>query len=257
VVGEREWLSLYQQRPTADQGTYFRREWFANTYSEKPPHLNVYITGDFAVTPGDGDFTELGVWGVAGDGQVYALDWWHGQTTADIWVTALLALIQRWRPLFFAGETGPIRRAVEPLMSRMMQEQRIYCAMEWLSHSGGNKEALCRSFQAMAAQGRIRFPKDSRWAERVVDQLLRFPSAKHDAVCLAASSTKCPARRVASRSINPWEWSSGKEAGRRPVPSDSCDADRECHCARRRAGDRPREGDELLSRGYLARPSQY
>jgi predicted phage terminase large subunit-like protein len=180
VVGEREWLSLYQQRPTADQGTYFRREWFANTYSEKPPHLNVYITGDFAVTPGDGDFTELGVWGVAGDGQVYALDWWHGQTTADIWVTALLALIQRWRPLFFAGETGPIRRAVEPLMSRMMQEQRIYCAMEWLSHSGGNKEALCRSFQAMAAQGRIRFPKDSRWAERVVDQLLRFPSAKHD-----------------------------------------------------------------------------
>jgi len=180
VVGEREWLALYQQRPTADQGTYFKREWFADTYEAKPQGLNVYMSGDFAVTPGDGDYTELAVWGVDGEGKVYALDWWHGQTAADVWVTALLALIQKWRPLFFVGETGPIRRAVEPLMERMMQEQRIYCAMEWLSHSGGNKEALCRSFQAMAGQKRIRFPKDSRWAERVLDQLLRFPTAKHD-----------------------------------------------------------------------------
>jgi predicted phage terminase large subunit-like protein len=180
MVGEREWLALYQQRPTADQGTYFRRDWFSETYTEKPSHLNVYISGDFAVTPGDGDFTELGVWGVDKAGTLYVLDWWHGQTSADIWVTALLALVQKWRPLFFVGETGPIRRAVEPLMERMMQERRIYCAMEWLSHSGGNKEALCRSFQAMAAQKRVRFPKDARWSERVLDQLLRFPSAKYD-----------------------------------------------------------------------------
>lgn len=180
MVGEREWLALYQQRPTADEGTYFRREWFAETWSTKPDHLNVYISGDFAVTPGDGDFTELAVWGIDRSGTLYALDWWHGQTSADVWVTALLAMVQKWRPLFFVGETGPIRRAVEPLMDRMMQERRIYCAMEWLSHSGGNKEALCRSFQAMAAQKRVRFPKDARWSERVLDQLLRFPSAKHD-----------------------------------------------------------------------------
>lgn len=180
AVGERSWLALYQQRPTADQGTYFRREWFDNRWTDKPPHLNVYISGDFAVTPDDGDFTELAVWGVNREGDVYALDWWHGQTSADIWVTALLSLVQRWRPLFFVGETGPIRRAVEPLMARMMQERGIYCAMEWLPHGGGNKESQARSFQAMAAQQRIRFPDDSVWAERVLDQLMRFPTAKHD-----------------------------------------------------------------------------
>lgn len=179
VVGERDWLALYQQRPTADQGTYFRREWFAEMYADTPPHLNVYMTGDFAVTAGDGDYTELAVWGVDANGIVYALDWWHGQTSADVWVTAMLAMFKRHRPLFFVGETGPIRRSVEPLMDRMMQEQRIYCAMEWLP-TVGNKEAMARSFQAMAAQKRVRFPKDSRWAERVVDQLLKFPSAKHD-----------------------------------------------------------------------------
>lgn len=180
VVGEREWLSLYQQRPTTDQGTYFKREWFDNPYTEIPVGLNVYMTGDFAVTPDGGDFTELAVWGVDAAGVLYCLDWWYGQTSADIWVTAMLAMIQKHRPLFFVGETGPIRRAVEPLMDRMMQEHRIYCAMEWLPHSGGNKEALCRSFQAMAGRNRVRFPKDSRWAERVIDQLLKFPAGKHD-----------------------------------------------------------------------------
>lgn len=180
VIGERDWLALYQQTPTQDQGTYFKREWFGNTYTEKPANLNIYMTGDFAVTPGDGDFTELAVWGVDASGDVFALDWWTGQTSADVWVTAMLSMFQRWRPLFFVGETGPIRRAVEPLMERMMADQRIYCAMEWLPHSGGSKEAQCRSFQAMAAQRRIRFPADSRWAESVLDQLMRFPSGKHD-----------------------------------------------------------------------------
>jgi len=180
VVGERDWLALYQQRPTADQGTYFRREWFDNRWTEKPRHLNVYLSGDFAVTPGDGDYTELAAWGVSESGDVYALDWWHGQTSADVWVSVMLAMIQRWRPLFFVGETGPIRRAVEPLLDHMMREQRIYCAMEWLAHGGSNKEAQARSFQAMCAQRRVRFPADSVWAERVIDQLMRFPSARHD-----------------------------------------------------------------------------
>lgn len=180
AVGERDWLALYQQRPTADQGTYFRREWFAERYKDAPANLNIYMSGDFAVTPGGGDYTELAVWGVDGAGLIYALDWWHGQASADVWVTAMLSLIQRWRPLFFVGETGPIRRAVEPLMDRMMADQRIYCAMEWLPHSGGNKEALCRSFQAMQAQKRVRWPEQSKWSERVIDQLLRFPAGKYD-----------------------------------------------------------------------------
>lgn len=180
AVGERDWLALYQQKPTADQGTFFKREWFTERYKEQPANLNVYMTGDFAVTPDGGDFTELAVWGVDERGDVYALDWWHGQTSADVWVTALLSMVQRHRPLFFVGETGPIRRAVEPLMERMMSDQRIFCAMEWLPHGGANKEAHARSFQAMQAQKRVKWPEQSKWAERVIDQLLRFPSAKHD-----------------------------------------------------------------------------
>lgn len=178
AVGPRDWLALYQQRPTAEDGDFFRREWFLERYTTPPPGLKVVITGDFAVTGGGGDFTELGVWGY-GDGLLYALDWWSGQATSDVWIDALLDLVDRWKPQWFVGETGPIRRAIEPTLKRRMGERRTYVATEWLSHAGSDKATNARAFQAMAAQGVIRFPR-TEWSARVVDQLLRFPAAKHD-----------------------------------------------------------------------------
>ncbi len=178
AVGPRDWLALYQQKPTADDGTFFKREWFRDRYTELPPNLKTIITGDFAVTDGGGDFTELGVWGF-GDGKFYALDWWSGQADPSVWIDTLLDLIRKHKPLWFVGETGPIRRALESTIKRKMQERKTFVATDWLSHGGADKAVNARAFQAMCAQGQVLFP-DTEWAERVVDQLLRFPTAKHD-----------------------------------------------------------------------------
>lgn len=176
AIGPRKWLALYQQQPTAEEGEYFKAEWF-RYYSEAPTSLNVYLSGDFAVTEDDGDFTELAAWGVDPLGNLYALDWWTGQQTADVWIAALLNMVRRWKPIRFIGEGGPIRRAIEPFLGKAMQETRTYCATEWLT--GGDKAANARSFQAMLACGRVYFPR-TEWAEKLRDQLLRFPNAKHD-----------------------------------------------------------------------------
>ena len=131
------------------------------------------------MTESDGDFTELGVWGVDHMDNVYALDWWFGQNTADVWIRELLNRVDRFKPLWFVGETGPIRRAVEPYLLKAMTERQLYVACEWLPHGTANKEANARSFQALASVGKIRFPRTA-WAEHVIDQLLRFPSGRHD-----------------------------------------------------------------------------
>lgn len=178
AVGPRDWLALYQQQPTADDGTFFKREWFRDRYTELPKGLRVVITGDFAVTEGDGDFTELAVWG-QGDGKFYALDWWHGQADPSVWIETLLDLVRKWKPLWFVGETGPIRRALESTIRRRMQERNTFCATDWLPHGGADKAVNARAFQAMCAQGQVQFP-DTEWAERVIDQLLRFPAGKFD-----------------------------------------------------------------------------
>lgn len=179
----RSWLSLYQQKPTSDEGTFFKREWFdAHKYESAPDpdELSIYMSGDFAVTDNGGDFTELAVWGVDHLDHAYVLDWWSGQTTADVWTKALLDRAERWKPLWFVGETGPIRRAIEPFLQKSMVERSQYVACEWLPHGTANKEANARSFQALASVGRVRFPQGIAWAERVIDQLLRFPSGRHD-----------------------------------------------------------------------------
>lgn len=177
AVGPRDWLALYQQEPTAEEGDYFRREWFRR-YDALPKDLNVYLTGDFAVTADGGDFTELAVWGVCPMGNMYALDWWSGQTTSDVWIARMIALFKRFGPIKFIGEGGPIRRAVEPYLKKAMDEARIWTILEWLT-GGGDKAANARSFQAMAANGRVYLPANE-WAETLIDQLLKFPNGKHD-----------------------------------------------------------------------------
>lgn len=177
IIGPRDWLALYQQRPTAEDGTYFKKEWF-RTYREAPERMTIYMSGDFAVTEGDGDYTELAVWGVDQLDNVYALDWWNGQVSSDRWAAEFIRLIKRWNPVVFIGEGGPIRGAMEPLLNRMMRDERAYVVMEWMPNRN-DKSANARPLQAFMANGRFHFPA-TEWAERVQDQMLRFPDGKYD-----------------------------------------------------------------------------
>ena len=183
VLPARDWHSLYMQEPRAEQGTYCQREWFANRYDKAPDPLNVYIVSDLAVTePGSGrdpDYTEHGVFGLGADDTLYVLDWWSGQVTADVWIEELLRLVKRWSPVCWFGEGGVIARATEPLLRRTMRERRIYCRTEYVTPIN-DKEIRGRAFQGRAHAGRVRFPAGEAWADRVIEQCVRFPGGRHD-----------------------------------------------------------------------------
>ena len=152
-------------------GFLFKREWMKE-YERIPEHLNIYMSGDFAVTQGDGDFTELAVWGVDSRGTIYALDWWAGQETSDLWISVLLDKVQMWSPQRFIGETGQIRRAIEPGLTRAMRERGVFVACEWLAHEG-NKVAHASAMMGLMASGSVMWPKKD-WAQRVINQLCNF-----------------------------------------------------------------------------------
>jgi predicted phage terminase large subunit-like protein len=175
----RSWLSLYQQKPTAEQGTYFKREWI-NLYDHKPTNLTIYLSGDFAVSEGGGDWSELAVWGVDAQNNIYALDWWSGQTTSDAWVNRILEFSAQYKPIFLVAESGVIRKSVEPWLRKEMEVKREYIACEWLPTTG-DKPAMARSFQAMCSAHKVHFPKTD-WAARAINQLMKFPAGSHDDV---------------------------------------------------------------------------
>ena len=176
VIGTRDWGALYQQNPTPAEGTLFKRDWF-NRYREAPDLMNIYISSDYAVSD-EGDFTEFGVWGIDTDFNLWALDWWYGQETADVWINELLKLAKQYKPMCSFGETGVIRKAVEPFLTKQMRRDRVFFRQEWITRTT-NKVAMARAFQGLAASGKVYIPHTD-WGDRLIKQLTEFPAAKHD-----------------------------------------------------------------------------
>ena len=174
TVGPREWSALYQQQPQPDEGTFFKREWF-NAWNPADRHtLRYYGSSDYAVTDGGGDFTVHTVWGVDSEGDLYRVAQWKGQTASDEWIEQKLDLIAKYKPLCWFGEGGVIQKAVEPMLRRRMRERNVHCRLEWLP-SVADKPTRARSFQAMAATGRVHFEQNADLSEFLV-----FPAGKHD-----------------------------------------------------------------------------
>jgi predicted phage terminase large subunit-like protein len=174
----RTWSSLFQQKPTPEDGDYFRRDMF-RWYESAPKQLRVYGASDFAVTDGDGDHTVHGVFGVDPVGNIYALAWWRGQTSADVWIDELLTLADKWQAVKWFGEAGPIRRSIEPYLRKRQQERGKFVNMDWLA-SVSDKPTRARSIQGRIAQGMVYFPSGKDWANDVVSQCLRFPNTDDD-----------------------------------------------------------------------------
>ncbi|MEL6646633.1 MAG: terminase family protein [Pseudomonadota bacterium] len=176
-LSSREWTALYQQEPTPDQGTFFERQWFKR-HDAAPENVRKFIFSDFAVTEDDGDFTEFGVFGIGADDVAYECDWWSGQTTSAAWIERAVDLMEKHKPHAFFGETGVIRRAIEPALRKRMRERKVFCRLVWLTRSL-DKAASARAIQARAENGLVSI-SNSFEGSAVIDQAVAFPAGKHD-----------------------------------------------------------------------------
>ena len=175
----RNWGALYQGRPTQDEGTYFKRDWF-NRYplGKQPDYLAHFGASDYAVTEGGGDFTEQGIAGLCPEGKLYILDWISGQEESDVWVDDLLDLTKKWDTLIHGAEVGQIKKAVSPWLNKRSRKRNIYVNIEAMSHVG-DKAANARSFQAMAKLGLVYIPICD-WGDELIRQLVKFPAGAFD-----------------------------------------------------------------------------
>jgi predicted phage terminase large subunit-like protein len=178
IHSPREWNSLYQQNPTPDEGNFFKREWFKRFDLKDAPEVRKYIATDYAVSEGKGDFTEFGVWGLDASQDLYAMDWWYGQETPDVWIDAELDLIVEHSPLTVYGEKGVIQKSTDPILMKRSSERRVYADFQWLARTA-DKAAMSQSFRARASMGKVYIPYTD-WGDRLINQLCAFPSGKYD-----------------------------------------------------------------------------
>ena len=176
----RVWSALYQQEPTPDEGDFFKQEWF-HPLDIQPAHklMRCYGASDYAVTDAGGDWTVHIVIGVDHLNNLYLLDVWRGQTTADVWVDALCDLIAKYKPMAWAEETGQIKASIGPFLVKRMQERRVYVNREQFP-TRGDKATRARSIQGRLALDGIMYPKNAPWAAAFLAEILNLWAGKYD-----------------------------------------------------------------------------
>lgn len=179
AIGERDWSALYQQRPTPDEGAYFKRDWF-NTYREVPKHLRIYGASDYAVTKDGGDWTVHIVCGVDPDENIYVLNVWRKQELTDTSVDAFCQLVKDYKPMMWAEDRDQIVNSIGPFVNKRMRELKAYCRREQISMGRQDKPMRARAIQARASMGRVYLPAEAPWLSDFMGELLMFDAGKHD-----------------------------------------------------------------------------
>ncbi|WMT88271.1 phage terminase large subunit [Pelagibacterium sp. 26DY04] len=176
----RTWASLYQQRPAPEEGDLFRREWL-RPYEVAPERstLMVYGASDYAVTADGGDYTVHIIVGIDAEGRLWLLDLWRGQTSSEQWVESFCDLVLRWKPSWWAEETGQIRAGVGPFLDRRIRERKAYVPREAFP-TRGDKAIRAQSIRGRMALDGLYVPKHAPWYSAFESELLTFPTGRND-----------------------------------------------------------------------------
>lgn len=181
----RHWSALYQQRPTADEGTFFQKS-MVRYHNSPPPKetLKVFACWDLAVSQKQtADYTAGVIAGLDYLDQLYILDVIHFRGDADKIAEAIVTSAVRWGVELVGIEKGQLELAIKPTLTRMMRDKRVTFALA----EGENalvpitdKMSRARPLQGLMQQGRVFIDSSQPWSEDLVDQLLRFPVGIHD-----------------------------------------------------------------------------
>lgn len=189
----RTWTSLFQQRPAPLTGEFFKAEWLQPFEEIKRgkykvvstgrtfniDELTIYGASDYAVSVDKNDYTVHVVVGVDANSNIYLLDLWRKQTGPDEWIEALCDMILKWKPVGWAEETGQIRSAVGPFLTKRLRERRAFVARAQFP-SRKDKAARAQSIRGRVAELGLHVPHHLAWYPDFRSELMSFPNGRND-----------------------------------------------------------------------------
>ena len=173
--------ALYQGRPTAEGGTFFKAD-YIKTYKkhELPEDLRYYSASDHAVSMLQGrDRTCLLTVGVDDEDDIWVVDAAWRQMPADKAVDAMLGIIMRFKPLHWWAERSQISKSIGPFLRKRMLETKTFASIIEVVPLA-DKQTRAQSIQARMAMHKVHFPEHAAWWPMARDELMRFPNGQHD-----------------------------------------------------------------------------
>lgn len=178
TLGSREWLSLYQQKPTSDEGNLFERSWFKFYEIHELPRVFDTITISWDMTFKDGsetDFVVGQVWGKSG-ANMFLLDQVRQRLSFTKTKVEFIKLAGKYptayRKLVEDKANGPA--IIDSLKSTIPGIIPI--------EPDGSKYARASAITTFFEAGNVFLPSKSwcPWVSAYVDELAEFPNGAHD-----------------------------------------------------------------------------
>jgi predicted phage terminase large subunit-like protein len=179
---QRWWNALYQQNPAAEEGAYFRKEWFQG-YGTAPRRIDctVYQAWDFAITEKAlSDYTVgVTIMQDANDNLSVVDVRRFKMGDGDELMRIVVSYAKEFMPDLIGFEDGQIWKALASTFTKTCQENSYYPAYEVLQPLT-DKMVRAQPLRGRMQARKIWFDKSAHWYNDLQQEFLRFPTGKHD-----------------------------------------------------------------------------
>lgn len=180
---ERAFNALYQQRPTAEDGEFFKAEHVVTYLPHERPALEsmkIYMASDHAVAEKQhNDRTCILVIGLDRNDNLWVLDCYWARADTSIVVEKLIDMIVKWKPMSWWAEDDHIVKSIGPFLKQRMRERKVYMGRSKVA-SYADKSKKAQAIKGRMEMGMVFFPKNAPWFSNARDELLKFPRGVHD-----------------------------------------------------------------------------
>lgn len=178
-VSSRDWIAQYQQKPTPDEGSIFKREWF------RIEELDLHIRGN-TVQCWDTAFSERreADYSVCTTWRIYTYP--SGQVEYQLLnvYRARLSFPALREKVYEAAEIWhPHRIIIEDIGSgqSLVQELRNSSGLPIVTYRPDrDKVARAHAITGLVEAGRVVLNKDAGWLEPYLSEMMSFPVGEHD-----------------------------------------------------------------------------
>jgi predicted phage terminase large subunit-like protein len=178
-----EWSALYQQRPVVGENALFTEDMFIlNEEEDFPERLSMYSTNDLAIGQKQHhDWSVNIAFGVDEDDDIWVVDLIRGRFDALELVDMMIDVHLRHSTLADGIERSQIQMSIGPFFEKRLEERKV-TDMNVIELSPGNRDkvARSRSIQGRCRQRKVHLPKNAKWLQLFMNEILAFPVGQND-----------------------------------------------------------------------------
>jgi predicted phage terminase large subunit-like protein len=165
--------ALYQQRPSAEEGDIFKREWW-QYYKEAPKLKWIIQSWDTAFKKGaENDYSVCHTWGVSDNG-FYLLDRWKEKVEFPTLKRTVVSLANKWHPRAILIEDKASGQS-------LIQELKTNTTLPVLAIPvDSDKVTRAHAVTPSVEAGNCYLPEDAPWLQDFIDEFATFPNGSHD-----------------------------------------------------------------------------